>query len=635
MPLFVVFIFGAVVFGAGAMLAPAWPTSQPRIGLMAALALGLIMGGSIFWAMLFGWDTLVIDYLLFALVTAIFLFGTLSYGQKRAEGRGETLLDAEQGWPGPGDLLFFLFVALVFVIPALVLPVPLDTDAQGFGYLGLMARLGGGFKTLAPFHPEISYLYAPGFTTLIAYLSQQLNQGLHTVQISIGAVLGLLNVWLAYDLGSEIQDKRLGRAMAVAMLAGIGLFTAYMDSHYTTLLGLVFALAFIINMLRFLRHPNAPDAVAGGLMLGALVLSHPDTTIILALGYVPWLVTMWFGKPRPTLRMWLVLAIGVPLIALIAIAPWLLNMRDVLSSGIESPFIRSSENWKVMLLYHGVWIVPVAVVGAVVGFRRANQPTILALGWLVMIIEFSTLGLLERFFPALIEPLLRYDYPFSIAWHGPIIPYAILGGMGLLWLWDKWGTPRLSGLVLQRGYAGLALLSLGAVLVLVFSPQLLAWSKGRVGFFGTFASAADVEAMEWLKHNSPTNSRVLNFPGAQKDNSHESDWVPVIAERDTIYYRWQPFFRGNEASLEEQDSLRAFWLDPANPANLSLLRAANVSYVIVPQIINNPASIETMFRWRPPLPDQITMKSSLKDATFLNLVYEQDGAEVYQVLGDE
>ena len=63
----------------------------------------------------------------------------------------KVLLDADQGWPGPRDLLFFGFAALLFVIPALILPVPLDTDAQGFGYLGLMTKLGGGFNTLAPF----------------------------------------------------------------------------------------------------------------------------------------------------------------------------------------------------------------------------------------------------------------------------------------------------------------------------------------------------------------------------------------------------------------------------------------------------------------------------------------------------
>ena len=43
MILFVIFIFGAVVIGAGALFAPAWPTEQPRIALTAALALGLVV----------------------------------------------------------------------------------------------------------------------------------------------------------------------------------------------------------------------------------------------------------------------------------------------------------------------------------------------------------------------------------------------------------------------------------------------------------------------------------------------------------------------------------------------------------------------------------------------------------------
>src|SRR5215475_12840294 len=127
MILFVMFIFGAVVIGAGTLFAPAWPTLHPRIGLTGALALGLVIGGAIFYAMLFGWNTLAVDYLLFALVSGIFLFGTLSYGQKRAEKRGETLSDADQGWTSGRDLLFLGFAALIFIIPALIVPVPLDT----------------------------------------------------------------------------------------------------------------------------------------------------------------------------------------------------------------------------------------------------------------------------------------------------------------------------------------------------------------------------------------------------------------------------------------------------------------------------------------------------------------------------
>ena len=43
MSLFIVFVVGAVIIGAGAMLSPTWPTSQPRVGLSAAFSLALEM----------------------------------------------------------------------------------------------------------------------------------------------------------------------------------------------------------------------------------------------------------------------------------------------------------------------------------------------------------------------------------------------------------------------------------------------------------------------------------------------------------------------------------------------------------------------------------------------------------------
>ncbi|MFN8448123.1 MAG: hypothetical protein U0521_05930 [Anaerolineae bacterium] len=623
MILFVMFIFGAVVVGAGAMLAPAWPTHQPRVALSAALALGVVVGGAVFWAMLFGWNTLVVDYLLFALVSSIFLFGTLSYGQKRAEARGEVLLDADQGWTSGRDLLLFGFAALIFIIPALIAPVPLDTDAQGFGYLALTAKLGGGFDTLAPFHPEIHYLYSPGFPALVAYLSHQLGLGIHMVEMGAAVVLCLVLVWLAYDFGSELQDKRLGRAMSLAMLGGIGMFTAFMDSHYTTLLALIFALAFLTFVIRYLRYHYPGDAVAAGLMLGAVVLSHPDTTIILALGFVPWLATMWLGKPRPTLKAWLVLLIGVPLVGVLAISPWLLHVRDLLGADIVSPFERDSSYWQVMIVYHGVLVVPLALLGAVVGLRQRSQAAILSVGWLILILDFSTTGILPSLLPWL--PILRYDYPFSLAWHGPIIPYTILGGIGLLWLWDRFAERRFGALLHRAAPALLVAASALALVGLILSPQIIEISKDQVNFFGAFSSSADVAAMEWIKANAPADARVLNYPAP-----HEADWVPVISERDSVYFRPQPFFHGTEQVDAEQARMLAFWQNPADPANADLLREANISYVIVPQIVANPNSIETMVRWRVPV-EEVAIQSQVSDAPYLEQVFEQDGAAVYAV----
>lgn len=628
MILFIIFILGAVVIGAGAMLSPAWNTKQPRIGMTAALALALVMGGAVFWASLFGWDTLVVDYLLFALVTSIFLFGTLSYGQKRAESRGEELSDADQGWTGPTDLLLFGFAALIFIIPAVLLPVPLDTDAQGFGYLALMARIGGDFRSLAPWHPDVTYLYSPGFSALTAYLSQQLNLGIHIIQLGIGAVLGTLCVWLSYDLGSEIRDKRLGRATAAAMLLGLGLFTAYMDSHFTTLLALTFSLGFLIYVYRYIRDGWLPDLIAAGLMLGSVVLAHPDTTIILGLGFVPWLLTMWLGEPRPTPRRWLGLLIGVPVVALMGIAPWLVTIRDLLGAEIVSPFTRDPGYALVMVLYHGVIIVPIALLGAVVGLRRRETMAILSVGWLILALDFSTTGILPTLLSGILAPVLRYDYPFSIAWHAPIIPYAILGGLALLWLWDRVFEPRFGRALHRVAPVALAAGCVALIAVALLSQPLLAFSKGRVSFFGAFSSADDVAAMEWLRTNTPEDARILNHPGP-----HEGDWVPVIAERNTVYFRPQPFFRGTETIEAEQEQLMAFWRDPANPDNAELLADAGIDYVIVPQIFTEPAALETMYRWRPPISDVVQMSSDPADAPYLDLVFDANGAQVYAFTG--
>ena len=634
-PLSIIFILGSVLLGAGALLAPALPGRQVRIGLGAALALAVVLCGATGWTMLFGWDTLIIDYLLFALVTVVLLGGTLGRGQLRnkrqATGATDAGTVAVAGWPGALELAFFALAALLFAIPALILPVPLDTDAQGFGYLALMTRLSGSLDTLAPFHAEVSYLYAPGFTLLVAWLSSQLGQPVHQVQFALAAVAGLLNLWLAHDLGSELGGRRLGRAVALAMTGGLALFLAYMDSHFTTLLALVFAQGFLLCVLRFQRSGRRADLVSAALLLAAVVLSHPDTTIILALGYGPWLVTMWSGQPRPTLRRWLLLLVGVPLLALLIISPWLLRSLSLLGGEIISPFARDPGHALVMLGFHGLWSWPLALIGARAGLRRRDQATLLALGWLLYSADFAFLGITERIAPWL--PLFRYDYPFSVAWHGPIIPLALLAGQGLLRLW-QWLAPRWPERQWRR--AAWALLISGFMLAagaLVLQPQLLALSKQRLGFHGAFASHADVAAMTWLRENTPTSARVLNFPGSTFKNSWEGDWAAVISERDSVYYRWQPFFHGDADSLAEQDRLRNFWLDPARPEHAQLLAEAGIDYVLVPQIVAAPESFAQAWRWHEPDAWSLPMASTVAEAAWLTLVFEQNGAQVYAVNG--
>ncbi|MCY4526906.1 MAG: hypothetical protein OXB89_09895, partial [Anaerolineaceae bacterium] len=187
--------------------------------------------------------------------------------------------------------------------------------------------------------------------------------------------------------------------------------------------------------------------------------------------------------------------------------------------------------------------------------------------------------------------------------------------------------------------AGRALFVLAFLLVagaLVFPSQLLAFSKGRVAFHGAFASGADVAAMTWLREHTPPDARVLNFPGSETGSSWEGDWAAVISERDSVYYRGQPFFRGDEASRAEQESLRAFWLDPADPTHEALLLAAGIDYVLVPQIVAAPNSFARAWRWHEPDAWKLPMASAVAAAAYLEQVFEQDGAQVYALrAGDD
>jgi hypothetical protein len=609
-----------LLLGVGTLVASILPTRGARIGLGAVVFLALIVDVTWLIAPLVGWSPALAD----AVWIGVFALVGLGAAMIASYYRG-TVGKPAWTWPGVRDILFMIVLIALFGAVVMVLPVPLDTDAQGFGYLALTLRDGKDYTTLAPWHREISYLYSPGYIGLIAHLSARFDPGIQTLELIFSAVAAVLFVWTAYDLGNEIEGPRTGRGLMLAAVIGTGLITAFMDSHFTALLALLFSLGFITFVIRFLNTWRWSSVLFAAICLASVPLSQPDITLALIIGYAPWLIVIWLSKPRPRFSAWVVLAAVIPLVALGIVLPWLISIRDLLGSDIESPFRVESEHWRTMVLTQGGVIVVLAAVGLLVGLRKRHPAYWLAVIWLVGIIEFSTLGLLEKTFPDVMEPLLKYDYPFSLAWHGPIIPYIILGGLALAWLAD-W--LRLDRLIRRLAIPVLLLALVGVFASVIFFSDLLAASKDYGDFYGTFSSAADVDAMTWLRDNTPEDVRVLNHPGP-----HEGDWAPVISERDTIYFRLQPFFQHTEDAAAEQEAFRAFWTDPADPALADMLRAAGVRYVLVPQVFGNPASFEDMIRWRRPLPEaQAYLENPVSKAPYLGLVYDKNGARVYEVI---
>jgi hypothetical protein len=173
--------------------------------------------------------------------------------------------------------------------------------------------------------------------------------------------------------------------------------------------------------------------------------------------------------------------------------------------------------------------------------------------------------------------------------------------MGILWIMQRMGRARTENWVKLASLPIISLISLAVLLGILFVDPVLAASKNwPIQFFGAFASKADVQAMLWLKQNTGEDEIILNYPGEQ-----EGHWVPIIAQRNTIYFRPQPFFRGTEKVEAVQNALLRFWKAPPNPLNAGLLERYRIAYVIVPQLITRPETIQGMFRWRQPIPEAL------------------------------
>jgi hypothetical protein len=542
---------------------------------------------------------------------------------------------------------------LALTAPLLVLPVPFDTDAQGFGYLSLMMRDGGSINSLAPWHPEIAYLYSPGALLVFASLSKVFTSvPMSAVMMGTAHVVTLLFVWLAWEFGREVglmaerapalstvdsrpRSEKWAGVMAVSAALSVGLWTALMDSHYTAIFALVFALACLTGLFRFLRTAHVIDLMLAALMFAGVLMTQPDMAIILALGLGSFSVLAWLAVDRPSFRSWLLASVGIPIVAAALVSPWLVSIWPLVTSGIQSPFKNVLSGWQVAILYHGlIWPV-LALVGAAIYLRLRQTWVLMMVGWLVLAFDFGITGFLPQAFPALIAPLIRFSFPFSISWHAPIIPYMALGAGTLVWITDRIDRQHS---VERLAFPAMTAATVGIVLAVIFSNNLLALSKGWPGPYGAFASANDVLAMRWLHDHTPSDARVLNYPGDyENQRDWEAHWAAVLAERDCVYFRMQPFFvdtpgstGGISKSYTEQQILLAFWRDPADTANATLLHEAGIDYVLVPESVGDPASLAQSWRWKPPalLPDT---RSTPQEAPYLRLVFSAGGAQVYQV----
>lgn len=579
------------------------------------VALGLAMAGlvvvDVWAASIFGYRF----WIQFALnVIAIAALGWLARGKMRGWWQWAT------AWR-PHYLIGWVAVSLFFILPAFVIPVPYDTDAQGFAILGLTVRLGGNITNLAPFWPEVGFFYSPAFFLLSAQLSDMAGGApMHLVMLAMGHAFAVATVLGVWAVGHEFGDERVANWAVAFSVLSTALFTTLMDAAYTNIFGNFLTTTILVMVLRASRYLSRLNIIFAIIALASLPISHPDSILHLLMAYIPFYFSIWLAKLRPNLKQYAALTILIPFTAIVLCTPWIIRVFPLLG-GVnvhERQNPDSSFSYIYYLLNGGI-PAGLAGLGLLIAFWRRRWVDLWMIGLMFMIWEIGIFARIDGLVKDTPYDFLKIFYPFGVLWHATIIPVPYLAAtfVRALPFMERIKIPPRFGVAVSAGAI------LCGVAATVFSAPLLQLTKGRVAITGALSSEADVQAMYWLRDHTPRDVFILNYPGI------EGDWAPAIAERKTVHFREQLFYIGAQAAWHLQDELRPAYHDPVSPESEKLIRAAKIDYVLVPQVIGRPEAFKVVQRWRKPFVEP--MKSSFAQAAYLELVKDFDGAQIWKV----
>jgi hypothetical protein len=540
-------------------------------------------------------------------------------------------------------ILILSIISLVFLSLPLVINVPFDVDGQGFGYMSLVVKQSGSITNLAPYNPEIEWVYSPAFPIFSAFISDTFDIPLHVVMPVFSAIMAILLLIYGYEFGKRVKNKMFGFLFAFCQVCGIWLFLAFFDSHYAGILATFFLIVFIDYFFRTYEKPTKKNIFISSFALTGIFYSHPDTIFNFLIGFCIFYLTVLFcrHKKKFDLKKYLTLFGIIPFLAVIFSLPYMIHVISILRkySFEHVGFYTQLSNIKIMFIYGGVLVPILSVIGLYFAFKKRTAINILMITWFFAIIEFSSIGLFEYIFSYLPFNPLFLMYPFGIAWHAPIIPLPFLAAITLYNLFIYFEKKKFIFYIFIKKNINLFLIIILFLLIgsIFFANKIILCSKKLpLPLYGEFSSYDDVNAMLWIKENTPEDALIFNYARAHPEypatsySRFEGDWVPTITERKTVFFRNQPFFFNKEDSIEYQQSMFYAYYDPVNETSNLLIYKANIDYVIVPQMFENPNEFSKMYRWR--YYKTFEQLSSFDDADYLKLVYDSNGAKVYKVI---
>jgi hypothetical protein len=528
---------------------------------------------------------------------------------------------------------------LVFFSIPIITNIPFDVDSQGFGFLSLTVKESGSISALSPFYPEVKWVYSPSFFIFTAFISDITMASIPIAMITFSAIVCILILASAYDFGKRIKDREFGILLGISMLAGTWLFSAFLDSHYTIVLGTFFLISFVNFFFRAMKEQTVFNVFISSLALAGIFYTHPDTLFNLLIAFIPFAFTIFFSNEKLNIRKYLKLFVGMPLLSMILVLPYIIHALGILinNSFKHVGFYTSPSNIILIIAFGGLAVPILSLVGFYFAFKNRSAEDVFMITWFIAIIEFSSIGFFEYLFSRLPVNPMSLMYPFGVAWHAPIIPLSFLAAIAL-YAGYNYSKNKFSWLFNHfKKYLVIIISSIMIILIfcIIFSNGILIFSKRfSLPLYGEFSSKEDVKAMQWIKENTPKDSFILNYPMLTSNNKvvgwFEGHWVPIISERKSAFNRGQPFFFNTDSFDSKKEEYYRVYVDPAAKGSEELIYRNKIDYVIIPQIIENPDAFSEMYRWRDPI-NIIQQNSHFEDAKYLEEVYNANGAKVFKV----
>lgn len=519
---------------------------DPIVNLALSVALSLaVVPACLLWSTVLGlhWDptTCLVTYGLLAAIAIVRLL------QTRFADLAPWLAKHNRGTVLAVLALLGVTLLVRFAqVRGLVLPAWVDSPQHAL-VTELVAQLGQVPASYRPLLPVDHFAYHFGFHAATAVFRWLSSLPLSQAMLLFGQILNASSALMVYPLALRITRRRVGAVVAALLVGLVSYMPAYYVSwgRYTQLTGLLLLPAVMVTSIDWLgaERRNHRLLVLAALLFAGLALTHARVTIfgVCFVGAYLLCETCAHWRLRETARTWeLWQRTGtLALLALVLSAPWAAQLLTQTIAALRATGQTLAGDPPYNLVPYALLFAPrnrelmiVAIVGAVWGLLQRRRETAWVLVWcalVALVVNPSWLGLPVTNLVNNATAVIALFLPLSVLAGQTAALVLEDGASAVATLGSRCRIPVCGPSTLRALLAlliGLAALWAGWEMTTIINPVTV------------LATGEDLEAMEWIRRNTPADARFLiNVRHWQLGTFAGTDggyWIRRLTGRDTV-----------------------------------------------------------------------------------------------------